>query len=98
MKQVAEGADVRSAGQDVDALLDQLFHDPQLPALLFQIDDVTPGDVGGRPGDAGVKEHQVRFQLDDPSGRQDQRVNGDFAVGLEADVPQAAVGGHHLVL
>ena len=60
--------------------------------------DVTPGHVGGRAGDAGVNEHQVGLQLRHAFGGQDERGDLDLAVGVELDVPQAAVGRHHLVL
>src|SRR6185312_12473690 len=59
---------------------------------------IALGHVGRGAGDAGVDEQQMRTQFGEPPWRQDQWARLDFAIGLEAQVTEAAVGRHRLIL
>ena len=62
MQQLAESVQPALAGQDRQALLDQLRQIRQLPAAVVQHVHVAGGHVGRGAGDAGVEQHQVLGQ------------------------------------
>src|SRR5262249_15634974 len=86
-KQFAETRGVRCACQEVEAFIDQIFHDAQLSAARLDANDIAAGNVGCGSRDAGVNQHQMRLQFGDSSRRQDYRADLDLSIRRKLDVP-----------
>ena len=98
MEEFPEFQDVPLAAEDRDALIHEIFHHPELSPSIVNAVHEAFGDVRGGALDPGVKEHQVGGQLLHPLGADRDRCDRDLPVLMEADVVEAAVGCHHLVL
>ena len=98
MKQFAKDRDFTLATKNRHAFVRQVTNNSELPFSIVQTIHVAFGNIGRRPPNPRIKQHQVTIELIDSSGSCCYRLDRNFTARMENNMIETAVGRQYLIL